>query len=161
MLITCCALDHQGCEILACLDVSLKAKLCVTKLYCLRQRVKLAVDHHKVYGDARVVEAPARVSVQIDACVVYAGKLVGILIQQNVVAIGHLVNEPALLDQLLNGNKTPSPNGGGVSYPAVDRNIYFDVVLGYDTNLIIAEMEREGLSYGDKVVPPAELEVGQ
>jgi len=66
-----------------------------------------------------------------------------------------------LLDQLLNGNKTPKPNGGGVSYPAVDRNIYFDVVLGYDTNLIIAEMEREGLSYGDKVVPPAELEVGQ
>ncbi len=67
-----------------------------------------------------------------------------------------------LLDKLLGGNKnngTGTGTGGG--YQETDRNIYFDVVLGYDVALIAAEMERAGLSYDDKVVPPAEMEVGQ
>ena len=67
-----------------------------------------------------------------------------------------------LLDQLL-GNKGEQNNGTGAGGDgtAVDRNIYFDVILGYDIALVAEEMERAGLSYDDKVVPPAELEVGQ
>ena len=65
-----------------------------------------------------------------------------------------------LLDQLL-GNKGEQNGTGAGDGTAVDRNIYFDVVLGYDIALVAEEMERAGLSYDDKVVPPAELEVGQ
>jgi hypothetical protein len=57
------------------------------------------------------------------------------------------------LDSLLSpGNSKPSGgNGGGAAQEPVDTRIAFTVILGYNSDLMRAELERKGLSNDSKV----------
>jgi hypothetical protein len=57
------------------------------------------------------------------------------------------------LDSLLSPQKPaqPSGGGGGTAQQPVDTRIAFTVVLGYNNDLMKAELERKGLSNDSKV----------
>ena len=47
------------------------------------------------------------------------------------------------------GNKNQSSGGT----PVTDTRVFFSAVLGYNSELLNAELERKGLSYTDKILP--------